>query len=162
MTHRILVVLGLLLIFCVQINAEITLKNSLFGGWKYSTDGWNYNKVGNSGKALRWEMEGNWLAQWHMDKYRTQKSWELISSIPGGFLIGWPVGEAVAGGEWKDYHTTMVIIGAPLALFSVIMGSAANRNLKKAVRIFNGAPQKSNSEYFPAEISPQIRFTVNF
>jgi len=132
-------VLLLLTLCCSMASGEITLKKNFFTGWKYSVDGWEFKKVGFSGSSLYFKMEGNEEAQLHMKKYKSAKTWELVTAIPGGFLVGWPLGAYLgSGGEWKDSYTTMIIIGVPLGLVSLVFESLATRNLKEAVKLFNG------------------------
>ncbi|MFQ5500190.1 MAG: hypothetical protein ACE5FH_11020 [Candidatus Zixiibacteriota bacterium] len=123
---------------CSQVSAEITLKHGFFAGWKYSTDGVQFKKVGRSGDGLYWEMEGNEKAQAHMKKYKKGMTWATVTAVPGGFLIGWPIGGYIgSGGEWKDSYTTMMIIGAPLAVVSTLLEGSAKRHLTKAVDLYN-------------------------
>jgi len=44
----------------------------------------------------------------------------------------------LATSEWKDSYTTMYIIGVPLSITSIILEAGATKNLKRAVRIYNG------------------------
>lgn len=61
-----------------------------------------------------------------------------FASIPfqyaGGFLIGYPVGTAIAGG---DANWTLTAIGVGLLGISMPFISAYNRHAKKAVEIYN-------------------------
>jgi len=124
---------------------EIKLKNSFFGGWKYSVDGMDYKKVGFSGDDLRLEMAGNDAAQKEMDKYQTNMTWATVTGIPGGFLLGWPLGGYIASGEWKDSYNTMYMIGVPLGITSIVLEATAHGKLKKAVRIYNGQEPAPNA-----------------
>jgi|GEM_PF-2682814 len=146
--HIILVSAVLCLVAGSVYGNEITLKNSFFGGWKYSLDGAFYHKVGYSGAELRGAMEGNEAAQAQMDKYKTYKIWSAVTGAPAGFLIGWPLGGYIASGEWKDSYTTMYIVAAPLFVASAAFEMSATSKLKKAVRIYNGEEQGANA-YLP-------------
>lgn len=144
MFTRRIVLLILTVMLCTQVSAEIILKKSFFGGWKYSTDGVEYRKVGMSGGDLRYEMAGSEEAQTHMEKYKTANTWAAVTGIPGGFLVGWPLGGYLgSGGEWPDSYTTMIVIGAPLAIISMVFESSAGRNLKKAVGLYNDGEDQS-------------------
>ncbi len=132
------VVLSLVLFCCcATASAEITLKKNFFTGWKFSTDGTKYQKVGFSGTKLYDAMVGNEAAQKRMKSYKTAKTWSAITGIPGGALIGWPIGGYIGGGEWKDGYTEMIIVGGALAVISTIFETTATSNLKKAVKIYN-------------------------
>ena len=127
------------LIFSLQVSAEkIHIKKTFFGGWKYSTDSIEYKGVGNSGTGLYNLMEGNADAQDQMLRYKKNKTWAAVTGIPGGFLVGWPLGGYAGSSEWKDGYTTMLIVGIPLSIVSLITEASATKNLKNAVKIFNG------------------------
>lgn len=127
---------------CVHAG-HIELKNSFFSGWKYSTDGITFNKVGTSGKGLHDAMAGNEPAQKHMLVYKSRMTMALVFGYPGGFLVGWPIGGALFG-DWKDSYTVMMAIGVPLAVISAVYESSAKSHLKKAVKVYNGEEQASH------------------
>ena len=52
----------------------------------------------------------------------------------GGFLIGYPVGTAIGGGEPK---WAMAGIGAGLLIIAIPISSGANKKVKKAIRLYN-------------------------
>lgn len=139
--------------------AEITLKKGFFSGWKYSIDGQTFTKVGYTGSRLYDEMEGHQEAQARLLQYRSAKSWALVSGIPGGILLGWPLGAyAGSGGEWEDSYTTMIIVGGSLAVVSMILEATATRHLKEAVALYNGDERKLGLllgfKSLPADRSP--------
>ncbi len=57
-----------------------------------------------------------------------------ILGYAGGFLIGYPVGTAIGGGEPK---WAMAGIGAGLLILAIPISSGANKKAKKAVRLYN-------------------------
>ena len=158
------ILLSLLLILCCSnVSADIMLKKNFFGSWKYSINGERYKNVGFSGSDLSDAMWGNERAQQQMKKYRTAKTFSLITAIPGGFLIGWPIGAYIgSGGEWKDSYTTMLIVGAPLAMASIILEGIANRKIKKAVRIYNDTEESFSFNIAMAPIKSGQPTTVMF
>jgi hypothetical protein len=137
MSSKSLTILFVLLICTASASAEITLRNNFFTGWQYSTNGTDYAGVGISGNALYLAMEGNDLAQSHMRSYKASKIWATILGYPGGFLLGWPVGGYMATGEWQDNYTTMIAVGALLAIVSFMLEDVAIDHMKKAVEIYN-------------------------
>lgn len=142
--HAVLTVLILLVLTSFSYAEKIELKNNFFTGWKYSLDGgMSYQKVGNSGNELYRIMEGNEAAQGHLKTFKSHKTVATIFAIPGGFLVGWPIGGGLAG-EWKDSYNTMLIIGIPLSIVSLIFESTASSHLKKGVGIYNGEEQTIN------------------
>ncbi len=143
MLLRRFVLLTCLVLCCSQVSAKITLKKTFFGGWKYSLDGTKFKGVGLSGNGLRNEMTGSDSAQMHMQKYKSAKIWGVVTGIPGGFLLGWPLGSKLGGKDWTDTYTAMIVAGVPLSIASFVFEEAATRNLKKAVNIYNGDDGKS-------------------
>ena len=57
----------------------------------------------------------------------------VIGSV-GGFLIGWPLGTLIGGG---DPNWAMAGVGVGLAVVSIPFYSAYNKHAKTAVRIYN-------------------------
>jgi hypothetical protein len=58
----------------------------------------------------------------------------MVFQLPGGFLIGYPIGAALAGG---DPNWTLVAVGAGLVVVSIPFISAYNKHAKNAVSIYN-------------------------
>ena len=65
---------------------------------------------------------------------RSSASFAGILSCAGGFLIGYPLGTAIGGGEPK---WAMAGIGAGLLIIAIPISSGANKKAKKAVRLYN-------------------------
>jgi hypothetical protein len=57
-----------------------------------------------------------------------------LFSITGGFMIGWPIGTAIAGG---DANWTLALIGVGLVGLSIPFQVGYNKNIYNAVRIYN-------------------------
>lgn len=134
---------------------EIQLKKSFWSGWHYTVDGSNYMKVGVTGKTLHRAMEGNEAAQDAMQRYRTRRTIARITAIPGGALIGWPLGTQLAGGESKDSYTTMYIVGGAFSVISIIYELSATKHLKEGVRLFNEGDQSLDLKL---GIAPNLAF----
>jgi hypothetical protein len=58
----------------------------------------------------------------------------LFFQIPGGFLIGYPIGTAIGGG---DANWTMAAIGAGLVVIAIPLISGYNKHASNGVRIYN-------------------------
>lgn len=58
----------------------------------------------------------------------------MFFQLPGGFLIGYPLGTAVAGG---DPNWTLAAIGAGLVAISIPLISGYNKHASQAVNIYN-------------------------
>lgn len=59
-----------------------------------------------------------------------------IFGFIGGFLIGWPLGQAIAG---RDPNWAMAGIGAGTALLSIPFYSTYKKKAKIAVRLYNAS-----------------------
>lgn len=58
----------------------------------------------------------------------------LVFGFAGGFLVGWPLGTAIAGGE---PNWTLAGIGAGLILVSIPFSTAYTKHAKNAVNLYN-------------------------
>lgn len=58
----------------------------------------------------------------------------MFFQLPGGFLIGYPLGTAIAGG---DPNWTLAAIGAGLVVISIPLISGYNKHANQAVNIYN-------------------------
>ena len=59
-----------------------------------------------------------------------------VFGCAGGFLIGWPIGAAIAGG---DANWTLAGIGAGLAIISIPFTSGYTKHAKNAIRLYNSS-----------------------
>jgi hypothetical protein len=78
----------------------------------------------------------------------------LFFQIPGGFLIGYPIGTALGGGK---PNWTLVAIGAGLVVVGIPLVSGYNRHATNAVHIYNTGLKSSA---IPTS-SMSLRFTTN-
>ena len=85
-----------------------------------------------------------------------------LFSIAGGFLIGWPIGTAIGGG---DPQWGLAAIGAGLVLLAIPFQVGYNKHIATAVRIYdsqldNFSKLKTIIEFgmAPNGIGVQIRF----
>ena len=83
---------------------------------------------------------------------------ELFSAI-GGFMIGWPIGQAIAGGEFKP---ELLIAGVGVACISIPFTSGMSKNLKKARDAFNGKSVAYHTEYSFIANANGIGLSLNF
>lgn len=63
-------------------------------------------------------------------------------SFAGGFLVGWPLGTALGGG---DPIWALVGVGAGLIALSIPFGTAYTQHAKKAVNLYNNDLHKTAS-----------------
>lgn len=64
-----------------------------------------------------------------------------IFSYAGGFLVGWPLGTAIGGGE---PNWTLAAIGAGLIVVTIPITQSFNKKAKQAVDTYNGGLQTSS------------------
>lgn len=72
-----------------------------------------------------------------------QSTYTLANIIGGvgGFMVGWPIGTAIGGGE---PNWTMAGIGVGLIVVSIPISQKFNKQAKQAVGTFNGGLQTSS------------------
>lgn len=78
--------------------------------------------------------KSNPAAYAEMKKANSNYVASLFFQIPGGFLIGYPIGTAIGGG---DPNWTMAAIGAGLVIVAIPLVSGYNRHATNSVRIYN-------------------------
>lgn len=64
-----------------------------------------------------------------------------IIGFAGGFMVGWPIGTSIGGGE---PNWTMAGIGAGLMVVSIPISQNFNKQAKQAVDTYNGGLQTSS------------------
>lgn len=77
-----------------------------------------------------------------MKKARTNYSAGMVFSYIGGFMIGWPIGTAIAGG---DPEWAMAGIGAGLIGISIPFSASYTRHARNGVAIYNRTLNYSGS-----------------
>jgi hypothetical protein len=80
-------------------------------------------------------------------KFKSAKSEANLATIVGGvggFLLGWPLGAAIAGG---DPNWIMAGVGAGLIVLSIPITSSSNKKAKQAIGIFNSSLTKTSFFY---------------
>jgi hypothetical protein len=101
----------------------------VFGGYKYFQ-----NNQGLTVKQLGIALEANPEASKLFQQAKPNGTAATIFGMAGGFLVGWPIGTAIAGGKpsWE-----LAGIGAGLIVISIPFSSAFNKKTKEAVSIYN-------------------------
>jgi hypothetical protein len=117
-------------------NDSIIIRSS-FGGLQF----YQNNKKLKMAELVK-TMETNTLASQHLKTARTNNTFAGILSGIGGFLIGWPVGTAIAGG---DPEWAMAGVGAGLVVVSIPISIKASKEAKMAIQIFNESLNRTTS-----------------
>jgi len=140
MMKRILLVLTLLtscLAFSFGQSAadSITMKQQ-FGGYQFYQDGYTLN-MSQLGRELMLNEQA------HKEFKGAQVNYVISSIIggAGGFMVGWTLGTAIAGGE---PNWALAGIGAGLIVVSIPISQKVNKQVVKAVNIYNGGLDTSS------------------
>ena len=87
-----------------------------------------------------------------MEYYKKAKSTTgiiTVLSYAGGFLIGYPIGAMLGGGQ---PNWTMAAIGGGLIVVAIPIASSADKNLLKAVQAYNLGTATSHIEKYELKI----------
>lgn len=133
----------ILLIFCclsytsAQSAADSITVKKVFGGYQFRQAG-KLLSLNQLSKVLKTNEEA-----W--DQYKsaqTNYALALVFSGAGGFLIGRPIGTAIAGGE---PNWALAGIGAGLVIVAIPIAAGYNTKAKQAVQTYNSGLQKTSS-----------------
>jgi len=120
----------LLSIFIISVNGQDSLsirKNAFYlGDEKISLE---------DTKQL---IEENSNAYHLFSKGVSQRATSKVLSFAGGFLIGWPIGQAIRGAG-SDPNWIMAFVGLFGASFGLILDTSSKKNFNRAVDFYNGS-----------------------
>ncbi|WBL25276.1 hypothetical protein [Zunongwangia sp. HGR-M22] len=77
-------------------------------------------------------------------KAKTTTVFTSILSVAGGGLIGWPLGEAIGGG---DPNWALAGIGAGLVAVAIPLSSSASKKAKQAVDLYNNSLERQTNNF---------------
>lgn len=120
-----------------------------FGGYKYTQNG---QKMG-MGDLVK-IMENNQPAYKLIKEAQSSNTLATIIGSAGGFLVGWPLGSALGGGE---ANWTLAAVGAGLIVVGIPISSSVNKKAKSAVEIYNSS--LDTSSYY--EYSPKVNLIAS-
>ncbi len=109
--------------------SAVTMEKT-FGGYNFYHEGRRLQM--NQLVAL---MKHNDLAYRQIKAAQSNYTLAMILSSAGGFMIGWPLGSALAGG---DPNWALAGIGAGLVVVSIPISQHFNKQAKEAIGTFNG------------------------
>ncbi len=124
----VLLILGLTNVSAQTQNDSITVKK-VFGGYQFSQGEQRLNM-----QQLVKTLKPNEEAYKQIKSARSNQTIGMIFGAAGGFMIGYPLGTALGGGEPK---WIMAGIGAGLVAISIPFSSKANKKAKQAVKTYN-------------------------
>ncbi len=83
---------------------------------------------------MKFIMRNNSESLKYLKKVQTSSMISFGLGYIGGFLIGWPIGTAIGGGEPNWY---IALVGCGIVATTIPLLNSSNRNLKKAVDCYN-------------------------
>lgn len=121
--------------FGQTVSDSISMKK-VFGGYQFyqGEKRLNMSQLVNS-------MKTNEQAYKRIKSAQSTYTMAMIFSYAGGFLVGWPIGTAIGGGE---PNWTMAGIGAGLIVVSIPISQNFNKKAKQSVETYNGGLQTSS------------------
>jgi hypothetical protein len=114
---------------------SITMKK-VFGGYQF-----NQGEQRLSVKDLVDVVKPNEYAYSQMKAAQSNYNLASVIGFAGGFMVGWPVGSALAGG---DPEWVLAGIGAGLIVVSIPLTNKFNKQAKQAVESYNGNLQTTS------------------
>ena len=130
-----LLTLGLSFTFGQSPADSISMKK-VFGGYHFYQGDNRLNM-----KQLVNAMEPNEQAYKEIKSAQSTYTLASIVGFAGGFMVGWPLGTAIGGG---DPNWAMAGIGAGLIVVSIPISQNFNKKAKQAVDTYNGGLQTSS------------------
>lgn len=140
-------VLTLTMVFVAMTysNAQKIEMEKVFGGYKYTQNG-NLMSMNDLVKT----MESNQQAYDFIKKAQSNNTMATIFGGAGGFLVGWPVGTSIGGG---DANWTLAGIGAGLIAIGIPFSASTNKNIKLAVELYNSSLNPTSFNQFKPELN---------
>ena len=126
---------GLLFIGGLVNAQEITIKKG-FGGQQFYQNGEKLSMA-----QLVKAMEGHDEAYSEITKARSTYTLGMITGGAGGFMVGYPLGTALAGG---DPNWVLAGIGAGLIVVSIPITQKFNKQSQSAVNLYNERLKKDS------------------
>jgi len=77
-----------------------------------------------------------------------------VFGFAGGYMVGWPIGTAIAGGE---PNWALAAIGAGLIIISIPLSTGYTKHAKNAVSIYNSGLKQSRID----KVKSYLGFTSN-
>lgn len=139
--RKIILTLIIVVVSTASYSQKINMEKT-FGGYKFTQNGKNLG-LSELVNTMKNDEQSYSLA-------KSAKSNYVLSQIiggAGGFMVGWPLGTAIAGGE---PNWTIAGIGAGLIIVSIPITSSANKKMKKAVNRYNSSITSTSYTFRPS------------
>ena len=119
-----------------QTSTDSIAMKKVFGGYQF----YQGEKILRMNQLVK-AMEPNEQAYKQIKSAQSTYTLASIVGFAGGFMVGWPIGTAISGGE---PNWTMAGIGAGLIVVSIPISNSFNKKAKLAVDTYNGGLQTSS------------------
>ncbi len=137
---RLFISLTILLSCCsvslAQAQSDSIWMKKVFGGYHFYQ---GYEKL-NMNQLVK-TMEPNEQAYTEIKAARSNYTLATILGASGGFMVGWPIGTALGGG---DPNWILAGIGAGLIITSIPINNKFNQQARAAVDTYNNGINKSS------------------
>jgi hypothetical protein len=138
---RIVIIMALLIVsltftFGQTVSDSISMKK-VFGGYQFYQGG----KMLNMNKLVT-AMKPNEEAYKQIKSAQSNYTVAMVCSYAGGFMIGWPVGTALGGGE---PNWLLAGVGAGLIVATIPILKGYNNKARLAVDTYNGGLLSSSN-----------------
>jgi hypothetical protein len=88
----------------------------------------------------------------HLNKAKTNNVVAAGIGFVGGFLVGWPLGETIAGSP--NPHWEFAAVGGGLVVVSAFFGAASGKQLREGINVYNESIASTDAR------SPDIEVAV--
>jgi hypothetical protein len=131
-----------------QTSTDSISMKKVFGGYQF----YQGEKRLNMNELVK-VMKPNEQAYKKIKSAQSTNTFSSFFGLVGGFMVGWPLGTAIGGGEpnWK-----MAGIGAGIIVISIPISQRFNKKVKQAVDIYN-VELKTSSFWDKSE----LKFSMN-
>lgn len=132
--------------FC---SAQKIESEKIFGGYKYTQNG----KIMTMNDLVQ-TMKSNTEAFKYIKKAKSNYNAGLVLGSIGGFLLGWPIGTSIGGG---DPNWALAGAGVAIIAITIPINKGFNKNATKAIDIYNASLDNSSAYNF----EPQFQIIGN-
>lgn len=119
-----------------QTSTDTIAMNKVFGGYQFYQGDQRLSM-----SQLVKSMEPNEQAYKQIKSAQSTYTMAMIFNYAGGFMIGYPIGTALGGGE---PNWTLAGIGAGLVIVAIPISQSFNKKAKQAVDTYNSGLQTSS------------------
>jgi hypothetical protein len=119
-----------------QSTTDTIVMQKVFGGYQF----YQGSKRLNVSNLVR-TMKPNEQAFKEIKAAQTTYIFGNIVAFAGGFMVGWPIGTAIGGG---DPNWTLAAVGAGLIIITIPIGQKFNKQARTAVNTYNKGAKTSS------------------